>query len=299
MHMHLWQALLLGLIQGVSELFPVSSLAQTILLPALFHWNFQLKDFLAFVVALHLATAIALLIYFWTDWRTVIAGFANSLRHKTLIHDKDSKFAWLLVAGTVVVAIVGKIAEKPVSNLFDKPEYAWIVAVILIVNGGVMFGADIIKRRVAEREQGSVDPSDPATDPPIERKSVEQLSLLQGTAVGAAQTLALLPGISRSGVTIVGGLLAGLSYEEASRFSFMLATPVIGLAALAKAKALLAPEARPMLATTVLSSVVAGVTAYLSVRFLMRYFKHHRLSPFAIYCISVGVISLFFLFPHS
>jgi undecaprenyl-diphosphatase len=282
--MILWQALLLGLIQGVAELFPVSSLAQTILLVDLLKWQTG-DDFLAFLVALHLATAIALLIYFWADWRGVIRAFIGSAQRGKLVYDGPSKFAWLLVAGTVVVGAVGFVFEKRLRTLFDNPQYAWIVGGILVLNGVMMLFADLVKKKTA-------------APTPEQGKQAEEMTFLEGGAVGATQTLALFPGISRSGVAIVGGLLAGLSYEEASRFAFMLATPVIGLAALLKLPSLLKHEARPVLLPAVLGAVVAGIAAYLSVSFLMKYFRHHRLAPFAYYCIAFGLLSLILLHPH-
>jgi undecaprenyl-diphosphatase len=295
------QALFLGVIQGVSELFPVSSLAQVILIPALLKWDIDQKQasFLAFVVALHLATAIALLIYFWSDWIVVIRAFLGSIQRRKLVYDDASKFAWLLVAGTVIVGVIGLAGEKKLRQLFEKPEYAWMVAVILIANGGVMLLGDFMKRR---SETPSFEPEPSEGEVPngtgttvvagkVGRKA-EQLTFLEGTLVGGSQTLALLPGISRSGVTIVGGLLAGLTYEQASRFSFMLATPVIGLAAALKLHDLLKPDARGFLGVTIASSVLAGITAYLSVAFLMKYFKHNRLWPFGAYCVAFGLFAL-------
>jgi undecaprenyl-diphosphatase len=275
--MLLWQALILGLIQGVGELFPVSSLAQTILIPALLGWKVDLggPDYLAFVVALHLATAVALMIYFWKDWEIVVRAFLGSLRQRKLVYDAPSKFAWLLVAGTLVVGAVGGAFEKSFRRFFDDPKYYWIVAAILVVNGLLMLVGDLAKRKAAQQ---------------ADRKKAEEMSFPQGTLVGAAQTLALVPGISRSGVTIVGGILAGLSYEEASRFSFMLATPVIGLAAALKLPSLLKSPGAMKLAGP--AALVAGVAAYLSVAFLMRYFKHNRLSPFGYYCIAFGAFAM-------
>jgi undecaprenyl-diphosphatase len=304
MELQLWQGLLLGVIQGVSELFPVSSLAQVILIPRLLHWQFQRdeQDFLSFVVALHLATAVALLIYFWRDWLIVFRAYLGSLQRRKLVYNEASKFAWLLVAGTIIVGLIGLAAEKKLRTLFERPNYAWMVAVILIVNGGVMLLGDYLKRRSEtpsfepdSEAPGSPPESDPAGVAVKVRKTAAQLTFLEGTLVGGAQTLALLPGISRSGVTIVGGLLAGLSYEQASRFSFMLATPVIGLAALLKL-----PQLRhsDMLGLTVESSLLAGVAAYLSVAFLMRYFKHNRLAPFGYYCVAFGTLALILLRMH-
>jgi len=295
-------ALILGALQGISELFPVSSLAQSILMRDLLNWdvgNPEGSDFLAFLVALHLATAIALLIYFWKDWKIVIAAYIGSARRGKLVYDEASKFAWLLVAGTIVVGALGLVFEKKLRELFEKREYAWIIAVVLVLNGFIMLFADVLKRRASNPAPSSspegAATSDPATDPPSERKQAHELTFIEGASVGATQTFALIPGISRSGVTIVAGLLAGLSYEEAARFSFMLATPVIGLAALLKVPKLLAPDARSFLPIVIASAVLAGITAYLSTRFLMRYFQHHRLGPFGWYCIIFGLFSLFML----
>jgi undecaprenyl-diphosphatase len=289
--MSLWQALILGVIQGVGELFPVSSLAQTILLPALLGWRINQGDFLAFVVALHLATAVALLIYFWKDWRVVGLAYLGSFKQRKLVYDPASKFAWLLVAGTIVVGAVGGAFEKKFRVFFDDPRYYWIVAVILVLNGAAMLLGDYLKRRHSRQE--GADTADPSAMSRRQRKEAEEMSFAQGTAVGAAQTLALFPGISRGGVTIVAGLLAGLSYEAASRFSFMLATPVIGLAAMLKVPSLMRDRQAMHLAAP--AALVSGVTAYLSVAFLMRYFRHHRLSPFGYYCIVFGAAAAIIL----
>ncbi len=302
--MELWQALVIGALQGVSELFPVSSLAHTILLPYLLNWGIdqQATNFLAFVVALHLATAIALLIYFWQDWRDVIMAFVGSAQRRQLVYDRNSKFAWLLVAGTVVVGLVGLIFEKQLRKFFEDPALVWLVAAFLVVNGGLMLYGEFVRRRLENRPAEAAMSMGRAVRPfpgynqlktgETELKNVEDLSFVEGGLVGAAQTLALIPGISRSGVTILGGLLAGLSHGEAARFSFMLATPVIGLAALLKLPDLLKPEAKDILGMTVLAAILAGITAYLSIRFLMRYFETKSLRPFGFYCIYLGLIVL-------
>jgi len=285
--MEMWQALILGALQGITELFPVSSLAQTILWPALLGWNLgpnvrERPDFLAFVVALHLATAIALFIYFWKDWQHVIAAFIGSAKRGKLIYDEPSKFAWLLVAGTIVVGAMGLVFEKKLRQLFEDPSKTWIVAAVLVLNGIGMLLADVVKKRMSKS----------ISEQP---RKAEELTLIEGASIGATQTLALVPGISRAGVTIAAGLFAGLSYEQASRFSFMLATPVIGLAALLKVPTLFKHESRPMLQMAIASSLVAGICAYLSTRFLMRYFRSHRLGPFGWYCIVFGILALLML----
>jgi undecaprenyl-diphosphatase len=315
MHMQLWQALALGALQGVAELFPISSLAQTILIPALLGWNLNQKDsnFLSFVVALHLATALALLIFFWKDWRKVVMAFLGCFTRGKLVYDRESKFAWLLVAGTVIVGAIGYAGEKKLRSFFEDPAMTWIVAVILVGNGFVMLLADIMKLRILNKPPTEMEhapdlamhaalvgrpvslksPSKGAA--PEIRKHAEDLSFPEATAVGAAQTLALLPGISRSGVTIIGGLFAGLTYEEASRFAFMLATPVIGLAALLKVPALFKPDAKPILHLAIYGSIVSFIAAYLSVRFLMKYFHNNRLAPFGYFCIVFGVAAAIYL----
>jgi undecaprenyl-diphosphatase len=338
--MQLWQALLLGALQGVSELFPVSSLAQVILWPAILGWNIDYTGthFLSFVVALHLATAIALFIFFWQQWRTVLLAYVGSIRHRKLVYDRDSKFAWLLVAGTVLAGLFGLIFEKPLRQFFENPSLFWLTAVLLIVNGVFMLYGEYLRRRaasltpapaVAAGEAGTLahgsaypqpqaamaamttDDSSPMARPPATNtqhptpnpqpptpntqdgsRRAEDLTFPQGAAIGATQILALIPGFSRSGITIVGGLFSGLSHEEAARFSFMLATPIIGLAALLKVPDLFQSDVRDQLPATIAAALVAGVVAYLSVRFLMRYFQTKRLDPFGYYCIVFGLFSL-------
>ena len=307
-----WQAMVLGALQGVAELFPISSLAQTILIPALLGWqlNGEGSDFLAFVVALHLATAVALVLYFWRDWLRVARGLVGSATRGRLVYDDASKFAWLLVAGTVIVGVVGLAAEHKIRELFDKPRMAWIVGCVLVANGFVMLFGDLVKRRAARAHpvtQPEHLPDGPgaasdmalhnaltggpvvATPAAVGRPKVaEDLTFPQATAVGAAQVLALLPGISRSGVTIIGGLWAGLSYEQASRFAFMLATPVIAAAALKKIPDLLKQKDHHLLVMAAEGSAVAFVAAFLSIAFLMRYFHSNRLAPFGYFCIVFG-----------
>jgi undecaprenyl-diphosphatase len=277
--------LILGALQGIAELFPISSLAQTILLPAMLKWSMSSRenpDFLAFVVLLHLATAIALALYFWKDWKVVVLAWIGSAKKGQLVYDEASKFAWLLVAGTIIVGAIGLVFEKKLRKLFEDPKYIWVVAAVLMLNGVIMILADMVKKAAEKREGEGA-----------QRKRAPELTFIEGAAVGATQAFALIPGISRSGVTIVAGLLAGLSYDEAARFSFMLATPVIGLAAILKVPTLLKPEARGMLHMGIPAAVVAGITAYLSTKFLMRYFRHNRLAPFGAFCIVWGAFALY------
>jgi undecaprenyl-diphosphatase len=312
-NMELWQAVALGGLQGVAELFPISSLAQTILIPALLDWKFDQSQYLAFVVALHLATAVALVLYFWKDWLRVLKGFLGVFTRGRFVYDKDSKFAWLLVAGTIVVGVAGLVLEKRIRLLFDDSSKAWIVGAVLAVNGLIMIFGDFMKKDRVEHTPGELEhPGDLAMHAALTggrvsknavadfqsmdyTKEAESLTFTKAAAIGSAQTLALLPGISRSGVTIVAGLFAGLTYEEASRFTFMLATPVIALAALKKVPELLKPENHDMLHLAIWGSVAAFVCAYASVAFLMKYFHTHRLSPFGYFCILFGLASAVFL----
>ena len=269
------------------------SLAQTILLPALIGWHFDRSDtdFLAFVVALHLATAVALLIFFWRDWKVVFEAYLGSVKLGKLVYDQASKFAWLLVAGTIITGLVGgHVVEKKVRNFFEDPKYFWIVAVVLVLNGVFMLFAELLKKNVSKSSNPAEDSGTHAAN---DGRRADDLTFIEAAAIGATQSFALVPGVSRSGVTIVAGLLAGLSYEEAGRFSFMLATPIIGLAALKEVPMLLKPDMRPMLGITIIAALIAGVTAYLSVRFLMRYFRHNGLGPFGWYCIAFGLFTFF------
>jgi len=315
MEMLWWQAIALGGLQGVAELFPISSLAQTILIPALLGWNLNQKDsnFLSFVVALHLATALALLIFFWKDWKKVVMAFLGCLTRGKLVYDRESKFAWLLVAGTVIVGAVGLALEHRLKEFFENPSITWVVGVILVVNGFVMLFADFLKLRIVAEPAVQMEhapdlamhaalvgrpialKSPSKGQAPESRKQAEDLTFTEATLVGATQTLALLPGISRSGVTIIGGLFAGLTYEESSRFAFMLATPVIGLAAILKVPSLLKTHDTQLLHNTIYGSIAAFIAAFLSVKFLMKYFHNNRLSPFGYFCIIFGAASAYYL----
>ena len=267
------QALLLALLQGVSELFPVSSLGHTILVPALLHWtNIDRANptFLAFVVVLHLGTALALIVYYRARWWAIVRALVASVVRGRLSDDRDERIGWLLVVGTIPVGVLGVLFEEPVRALFASPAPA---AVFLALNGLVMFAGEWLKRRQTT----------------LDCKPIEQLSFAQSALVGFAQSFALLPGISRSGASMVAGLLCDLDHEDAAEFSFLLATPVIFAAALLEMRYLVAPGAHVVLLQAVLGGLVAAIAAYLSVAFLMRYFKSNDLRPFGWYCLIVGV----------
>ncbi|MGA8574880.1 MAG: undecaprenyl-diphosphate phosphatase [Candidatus Cybelea sp.] len=271
------QALALALLQGVSELFPVSSLGHTILVPALLHWHFDRSSpsFLAFVVVLHLGTAIALILYYRAEWRGIVSALVISVVRGHLSDDRDERIGWRLVVGTIPVGILGIVFEAPVRRLFGSPAPA---ALFLLVNGFVMFAGEALRRRQHRTNPGTYKP-------------IEDLSYPASLLIGVAQGFALLPGISRSGISMVAGLLCDLDHESAARFSFLLATPVILAAGLLEAPKLFAPAAHVVLLEAVCGGILAGVAAYLSVAFLMRYFRSNDLRPFGWYCVIVGAIS--------
>ena len=270
------QALVLALLQGVSELFPVSSLGHTILVPALLHWHVDRSSasFLAFVVVLHLGTALALIVFYRAEWYAIARALLASLVRGRLSDDRDERIGWRLVVGTIPVGILGLIFEVPVRRLFGSPAPA---ALFLFLNGLVMFAGEALRRR--QQAMGG------RTDRPIER-----LSYPASLAIGVAQSFALLPGISRSGISMVAGLLCDLDHEQAAHYSFLLATPVIFAAALLEVPRLFVPGAHVVMLQAIFGGVAAGVAAYLSVAFLTRYFRSNDLRPFGWYCVAVGAI---------
>lgn len=277
--MTFFQALVLALLQGVSELFPVSSLGHTILVPAVLGWhnvNRANPSFLAFIVVLHFGTALALIVFYRKQWSAIVRALAASIARGRLSDDRDERVGWRLVVGTIPVGILGFIFEVPVRSLFGSPAPA---AFFLLLNGLVMFGGEALRRR----QHYAVNRSD---------RSIEQLSYPASLLVGFAQSFALMPGISRSGISMVAGLLCDLDHEDAARFSFLLATPVIFAAALLEIPKLLAPDAHVVLVQAIVGGVAAGVAAYLSVAFLTRYFRSNDLRPFGWYCIVVGAVCL-------
>jgi len=271
------QAFVLALLQGVSELFPVSSLGHTILIPSLLHWTNVKRDdptFLAFVVVLHLGTALALIFFYRKQWWVIARALIASVVRGKLSNDADERIGWLLVIGTIPVGILGVLFQEPVRALFGSPAPA---AAFLAINGLVMFAGEGLRRR--QRAKAT------RTDRPI-----ETLTWPQSVFVGTAQGLALLPGISRSGVSMVASLLCDLDHEDAARYSFLLATPVIFAASLLEIPKLTAPGTHVVAVQAVIGAIIAGIAAYFSVAFLTRYFKHNDLRPFGWYCLLMGVV---------
>jgi len=272
-----FQGAMLGLLQGVSELFPVSSLGHSVILPKLVGWNIHQNApyFLSFLVATHLATALVLLGFFWRDWVRIVKGLGRSLRDREIAPgDSDAKLGWLLVVGTIPAGILGLTLQDSLRKLFASPQYA---AVFLACNGLILYGAELLRRRA------------PQTEADDDARIARQVGWTQSVVIGAAQALALIPGFSRSGASMGGGLLVGLSHKDAARFAFLLATPIIGAAAVLKIPELAGSQGNGVRGPGALGAACAAVTAYLAVRFLMRYFETRTLTPFAVYCAAAGV----------
>ncbi|HEV7171521.1 undecaprenyl-diphosphate phosphatase [Pedococcus sp.] len=307
------QAVVIGLVQGVTELFPVSSLGHSVLLPALVGGSWKAlvtqsttsssesSPYLAFIVALHVASAVALLVFFRQDWIRIISGFLRTLRpsvaaRRIVTRDADERLAWLLVVATIPVGITGLALEHTFRTLFAKPLAA---AVFLTINGVILLAGERLRRRApgdddqrAEPEATGVagtDASQVAVQQRVTpRRQLATLSYTEAGIIGFFQTFALLAGISRSGISMVGGLARGLSHRDAARFSFLLATPVILAAGLLKLPSLAGPAGAQIHGQVLVGAVVAGVASYVSVRFLTRWFETRTLTPFAIYSLVAG-----------
>ncbi len=271
------QAAILGVLQGVSELFPISSLGHSIILPTLLGWHIDQASeyFLPFLVLTHLATALVLLGFYWREWQRIIVGVLRSLTTRTIGDDASARLGWMLILGTIPAGLLGLVFQKKLEHLFSNPK---LVAAFLFLNGLLLLAGEFMRRRAARQS--------------VAARSIDadaKLSWTQSVAIGTMQALALLPGFSRTGATITGGLAAGLSNEEAARFSFLLATPIILAAAVLKLPHLLSAPAAILL-PAIVGALFAALGAYLSVRFLTRYFKTNTLLPFAIYCAIAGAL---------
>jgi undecaprenyl-diphosphatase len=381
-HLTFLEAGVVGLIQGVTELFPVSSLGHNVLIPALVggSWAKDLNvakpesPYLAFIVGMHVATAIALLIYFWRDWVRIIGGFFTSLGHWRGWHPRvatrDERLAWMIILATIPVGLVGLVAEHAFRVLFGKPILA---GVFLIVNGVILYCGEKFRPRASvqadqevaaqragtltaagpggavparavpgtgqprpgppgpgQAEPGQPEPAQPGSGQPEPAQTgsgqqarreeavrhgaghqavrEEEMSLAvasderlarigftEAVIIGASQVLALLAGISRDGVTMVTGMARGLSREDAARFAFLLATPVILAAGVLKVPDLLGSLGNGIRGQILFGSVLSGLGAYVSVRFLVRYFQTRTLYPFALYCFVFGLLSVIYL----
>jgi len=279
------QALFIGLLQGATELFPVSSLGHAVLIPSLLHWSFRQSDpsFVPFLVLLHLGTATALLILYRDQWVGIIRGFFTAAIRGQMKTDSE-RLAMLLLVGTIPAAVLGVFLESRIKSLFASPYEA---AGFLVANGVLMLAFELLRRR-AERHAALSGESRGEREAHF--ATAERISFRAAALVGACQALAFLPGISRSGVTIGGGLLAGLRHQEAARFSFLLATPVILGAGVLEVPQLFSSGVP--VAEYLAAAVLSGVAAYASARFLLRYFRSGRLDPYGWYCIAAGLAAL-------
>jgi undecaprenyl-diphosphatase len=280
--------LFLAALQGVTELFPVSSLGHAVVVPPLIGLNFRETSpaFVPVLAILHLGTAGALLVLYRRDWARIIRGFLHAAV-RGRIDDADQRLAIMLIIGTVPTGIIGFLLQDPLKSLFGDPRAA---SVFLIVNGGILFAAEMFRRRDERRRAPGDVPvlAHEEDDPAYER--VEGLSLRTTLIVGISQAGALLPGISRSGITMAAGLVAGLRHEEAARFSFLLATPIILAAGLFKLSDLTGPLGdNGVRRAAVIAAVAAAVAAVFCVHFLVRYFRRNNLIPFGVYCLLFGV----------
>jgi undecaprenyl-diphosphatase len=271
----LFQAIVLAVVQGVTELFPVSSLGHAVVLPHLFGWNIDQNapTFLPFLVLLHVGTALALLAYFWRDWWLLLSSLLPA--PATAARTESRRILLLLVLGTIPAGLIGLIFRNALEGLFADFRLA---AIFLILNGVLLAAGEFLRRRAGSAQLATLRP-------------------WQAAVIGTSQIIALLPGFSRSGATMVGGLLVGLEHQSAARFSFLLATPIILAAGVVEIPKLLQPAARAQLGPAVLGGVIAGVLAYLSTALLMRYFKQQEVNallPFAAYCALLGLATLVF-----
>jgi undecaprenyl-diphosphatase len=272
-----FQGAVLGLLQGIAEPFPISSLGHGVILPRLAGWNIHQNDkfFLTFLIATHLATAIVLFFFFLKDWMRILSGLGRSLRDRE-VRDDDARLGWLLVVGTIPAGIIGLLLEHPLRKLFASAPSA---AAFLIVNGFLLLMFERLRKRPPR-------PGDYLGDTDAR---LAKLSWRQAIAVGTAQAAALVPGISRSGITMGGGLLVGLSNEDAARYGFLLATPIIGAAALLKLPDLLRADAAGVRGPALVGALCAAFTTFFAVKFLLRFFETNRLTPFGIYCLVAGI----------
>ncbi len=281
------QAIVIGFLQGFSELFPVSSLGHSVLVPAWLGWDtYRQSYFVAFLVGLHVATALALAWFFRAEWVRIIDGLLTSIKTRR-IDSPDQRLGWLLVVATVPAGLAAIAFQKILQDQFAKPLAA---AVFLTVNGFILMASERLRRRADVRALAARSPRSTESDEPGRR--LDTLSFKEAGIVGVAQVFALIAGISRSGITMAAGLVRGLDHEDAARFSFLLATPVILLAGLYKLPDLVGSAAKGIHFQILVGSICAFVGAYLSVRFLVRWFKTRTLWPFAVYCLVVGAVSI-------
>jgi undecaprenyl-diphosphatase len=267
-----WQSIVLGLLQGITELFPVSSLGHTVLFPSLFGWHSVVMAqsdpesfWLAFVVMLHVGSAVGILVYFWRDfWELAVAWFGTLARRR--IQTPLERLAWLIVLSSIPAGVLGLLLEHTLRVALAKPT---IAACFLMVNGLILISAERLRRRAKSR-------------------SLDELTPKDAVLVGFAQSTALIAGISRDGVCMSSGLARGLTHESSARYAFLLATPIILAAGAFKVSDLTGPLGDGVRMQALVAALCAAVAAYFSVRYLVHYFKNRTLTPFGIYCLAFG-----------
>jgi undecaprenyl-diphosphatase len=280
-----FQAVIFGLLQGITELFPISSLGHSVILPKLLGWNIDQNApfFLTFLVATHFATALVLFFFFFDEWKRILSGIVRSLKAREINeNDADARLGWLIVVATIPAGLLGILFETALAKLFANPQ---LVAAILILNGLMLFGAEAVrrKRKVTNNQANS-------------NMRIAKLSWSQAIKIGLLQCIALIPGFSRTGATLTGSLIEGLSHEDAARFAFLLATPIISAAAILKLPDLVGTADKSVFFQIIIGAVTAGIAAYFSIKFLMKYFETKTLIPFAVYCCIVGAVLTFLFF---
>ena len=275
------QAIILGALQGISEPFPISSLGHAVLLPKLLGWNIHQNDdyFLTFLVATHCATALVLFLFFLDDWKRIWFGFVRSVRGRATPRDHDARLAWMIIIGTIPAGILGLALEHKLRTLFASPTSA---AIFLTINGVLLLAVERFRRR----------PPRPATARGTATSGSPRWASARRSAIGAAQALALIPGISRSGVTMGGGLLAGLSNEDAARYAFLLATPVIGAAGVLKLPELFGSAGDGVRGQALVGAIAAAITTWAAVKFLLSTSRPAASPRSAIYCVGAGIFCL-------
>jgi undecaprenyl-diphosphatase len=288
-----FQAIVLGLLQGITELFPISSLGHSILIPGLLGWqiNSSANGVIEFLVATHFATALVLFLIYSKDWMLIARGMGRSLRDRDIASSNEyGKLGWLLVVATIPAGILGLLFKDQLTALFVSPLSA---ALFLAANGVLLFAAEILRKKriatIATTAKAKVEVEKVGGD-----ARLAHMTWRQSIGIGCMQVLALIPGISRTGSTIAGGLWERLSHEDALRFSFLLATPIIGAAALLELPPLFASGAAEI-RIAIVGASAAAIGAYFSAKFLVKYFKTRTLMPFAIYCAAMGILGMILL----
>ncbi|WP_112429865.1 undecaprenyl-diphosphate phosphatase [Thermogemmatispora tikiterensis] len=290
MNLNLGQVIFLALLQGITELFPISSLGHTVVIPGLLGWGDLVGNerFLPLITALHLGTALALVIYFWRDWLQVLRTLWKSVKEGQVQRGTEEWVSWLIIIGSIPTGILGVFLEKPLKQLFASPV---IAATFLVVNGSLLFFGEALRRyRTAQEERRQAN-----KDAKSLLRPLASLSWKEAVLVGLGQSLALIPGISRSGASMVAALGVRLSHEDAARYSFLLGTPIIFAAAVLEIPQLFGLSGSVLLLVFT-GMVLSGLAAYLSTKFLLKYFETGNLYPFAVYCWIAGLVGLVLLF---